>query len=411
VSDAYLDDPGTDDPDTDDLAPEVDDDEPELPRPILPPATIGVLGGGQLGRYFVMAARTMGYRTMVLEPDPHAPAGAVADVHLVADYDDPSALEQLAIHCAVVTTEFENPPASALHHLAQLTAVRPSPAAIEIAQDRVREKRFLQSIGVPIAPFVEIDSAVALADAVSFTYPAILKTSRLGYDGKGQVTVAAHDDLPEAWDRLGRVACVLEQRLPLDGEVSVVLARGVDGAVAAHPAGVNVHANGILDLTTVPAEPAVVAQATELAVQVAQELEYVGVLGVELFDVGGQLLVNELAPRPHNSGHWTLDAAATSQFEQQMRAVCGLQLGDPSLTAASAAMVNLLGDLWDEGPPDWAAAVGVPEAHLHLYGKTEPRRGRKMGHLTVRGDGPAAAAAELAVACREHARLGLQLDL
>ncbi len=389
----------------------IDDEPVELPRPILPPATLGVLGGGQLGRYFVMAARTMGYRTMVLEPDPAAPAGAVADVHLVADYDDPSALEQLAVNCAVVTTEFENPPASSLHHLAQLTVVRPSPAAIEIAQDRVREKRFLQSIGAPLAPFVVIDSAVAVAGAIAVGYPAILKTSRLGYDGKGQVTVASHADLPEAWDRLGRVVCVLEQRLPLDREVSVVLARGVDGVVAAYPAGVNVHANGILDITTVPADPHVVARATELAEHVARELQYVGVLGVELFEVGGELLVNELAPRPHNSGHWTLDAAATSQFEQQVRAVCGLQLGDASLTGASAAMVNLLGDLWDQGPPDWAAATGLPDAHLHLYGKAEPRRGRKMGHLTVRSSGTPDLAAEVALACRSHARLGLQLDL
>jgi 5-(carboxyamino)imidazole ribonucleotide synthase len=389
----------------------IDDEPVELPAPILPPATLGVLGGGQLGRYFVIAARTMGYRTMVLEPDPHAPAGAVADVHLVADYDDPSALEQLAVNCAVVTTEFENPPASALHHLAQLTIVRPSPAAIEIAQDRVREKRFLQSVGVPVAPFLVIDSAVAVAEATHLGYPAILKTSRLGYDGKGQVAVASHADLPEAWDRLGRVVCVLERRLPLDREVSVVLARSVDGSVAAHPAGVNVHVGGILDITTVPADPHVVARATELAVQIAQELQYVGVLGVELFEVDGAMLVNELAPRPHNSGHWTLDAAATSQFEQQVRAVCGLQLGDPSLTSTSAAMVNLLGDLWDQGPPDWASAVGVPGAHLHLYGKTEPRRGRKMGHLTVRGDGTPDAAAAVALACRSDARLGLQLDL
>ena len=402
------------DPDeTDELDPDAfDADEPA--RPILPPATLGILGGGQLGRYFVMAARSMGYRTMVLEPDPHAPAGAVADTHLIAEYDDPSALEQLAIRCAVVTTEFENPPASPLHHLAQLTVVKPSPAAIEIAQDRVREKRFLQSIGSPVAPFLVVEHGHDLVsdDAHRFTYPAILKTSRLGYDGKGQVLVADHAELLTAWDRLGRVTCVLEQRLPLDAEVSVVLARGVDGVVAAHPTGTNVHVHGILDLTTVPvADRGIAERATELAANVAHELDYVGVLGVELFVVAGELVVNELAPRPHNSGHWTLDAAATSQFEQQVRAVCGLQLGDPSLSAPCAAMVNLLGDLWDQGPPDWAAAVGVPEAHLHLYGKIEPRRGRKMGHLTVRGTGTPDQAAEVALACRSHARLGLQLDL
>lgn len=378
-----------------------------LPAPVLPPATLGVLGGGQLGRYFVMAARTMGYRTIVLEPDPGAPAGAAADVHLATAYDDPDALARLARECAVVTTEFENPPAAALAALAADVPVRPSPAAIGITQDRRLEKRFLASAGIPVAPFAVIDTdddlQPARLDHVSF--PAILKTARLGYDGKGQVTVASADDLDDAWRQLGRVGCVLEQRLPLDREVSVVLARGLDGACAVHPTVANTHVGGILDLTVVPAPDADDDHhaAADLAVSIARALDYVGVLAVEMFVVGGRLVVNELAPRPHNSGHWTLDAAATSQFEQQVRAVCGLPLGDPSLTAGGAAMVNLLGDEWAGGAPDWAAALSEPGAHLHLYGKSEPRPGRKMGHLTATAATPDAAA-ELALALRSRAR-------
>lgn len=376
---------------------------------VLPPAMIGVLGGGQLGRYFVMAARTMGYRTMVLEPDALAPAGAVADVHLVAAYDDTAALDRMAAECAVVTTEFENPPAAALHRLAEAVPVRPSPHAIEIVQDRRTEKRFLASIGVPTAPFVviETDGDLTVAGAGTVGFPAILKTARLGYDGKGQVHVAHAPDLAAAWGQLGRVPCVLEQRLPLDREVSVVMARGLDGQVATYPVAANSHAHGILDVTVVP-DP--IEHADELAVRIAEALGYVGVLAVEMFVVGGDLLVNELAPRPHNSGHWTLDVAATSQFEQQVRAVCGLQLGATRLTAGGAAMVNLLGDVWDGGEPQWADAVAHPDAHLHLYGKLEARPGRKMGHITVAADSPDEAEAA-AVACRANARRVVQLDL
>ena len=389
-------------------------------RPVLPPATVGVLGGGQLGRYLVMAARALGYRTMVLEPDPGAPAGAAADVHLVASYDDPTALEALGRECAVVTTEFENPPAASLADLAARTVVRPSPAAIAIAQDRRLEKRFLAEAGLPVAPFAVIehdeDLAVPLAER-GVGFPAIVKTARLGYDGKGQVTV--HDDVGAraAWESLGRVACVVETKLPLEREVSVVLARGADGECAVYPTVANTHEHGILDLTVVPApaphQPATAPTdhadvdhaAADLAVSIARALDYVGVLAVEMFVVGGRLVVNELAPRPHNSGHWTLDAAATSQFEQQVRAVCGLPLGDPSLTAAAAAMVNLLGDEWADGDPDWAQALSDPRAHLHLYGKSDPRPGRKMGHLTVTAE-RTADAAELAVALRSRARRG-----
>jgi 5-(carboxyamino)imidazole ribonucleotide synthase len=373
--------------------------------PVLPPATIGVLGGGQLGRYFVMAARTMGYRTIVLEPDPHASAGAVADEHLVAAYDDPAALAHLAAACAVITTEFENPPAAALHLLAASVPVRPSPAAIEIVQDRRTEKRFLASIGVPTAPFEVIESDADVERcAADIAFPAIVKTATLGYDGKGQVGAATADDLREAWHRLGGVPCVVEQRLVLEREVSVVLARGLDGEVAAYPPAANTHVDGILDITVVP-DP--VAGAIELATSIAAALDFVGVLAVEMFVVDGRLLVNELAPRPHNSGHWTLDGAATSQFEQQVRSVCGLRLGDPSLTAPAAAMVNLLGDVWRDGEPDWHAATGDPGAHLHLYGKREPRPGRKMGHITVTAASPHDAAAR-ARASRDRARLGPQ---
>jgi 5-(carboxyamino)imidazole ribonucleotide synthase len=347
---------------------------------ITPPATVGVLGGGQLGRYFVVAARTMGYRTIVLEPDPHAPAGKDADEHLVAAFDDEAALQHLASSCAVVTTEFENPPATAMEWLGLHTVVRPSPAAVAITQDRRAEKAFLENAGLPIAPFSMIETDIDIDAALSFAYPAILKTARLGYDGKGQIAVSGHDRLAAAWADLHSQPCVLEQRLSLDSEVSVVLARATSGQLAAYPVARNSHVDGILDCTVVPCPT---PRATELAEEIAVALDYVGVLAVELFVVEGRLLVNELAPRPHNSGHWTLDAARTSQFEQQVRAVCGLGLGDPSLRAPAVAMVNLLGDLWANGEPDWSVALAGPETSLHLYGKQTPRPGRKMGHLTV----------------------------
>jgi 5-(carboxyamino)imidazole ribonucleotide synthase len=353
---------------------------------IAPPATLGIVGGGQLGRYFVMAARTMGYRTIVLEPDPHAPAGRVADEHIVAGYGDRAALHQLASSCAVVTTEFENPPAAAMEWLTEQTVVCPSAAAIAIAQDRRAEKVFLGDAGIPTAPFVVIETDDDLAAAATgFSFPAILKTARLGYDGKGQVALASHDALAPAWALFDRQPCVLEQRLPLEGEVSVVMARGASGATAVYPVARNTHVDGILDCTVVPfAAPG----AADLACEIAAALAYVGVLAVEMFIVGGRLVVNELAPRPHNSGHWTLDAARTSQFEQQVRAVCGAGLGDPSLVAPAVAMVNLLGDLWTDGEPGWSAALAHPASSLHLYGKEVARPGRKMGHLTVTAANP-----------------------
>ena len=355
---------------------------------ITPPETLGILGGGQLGRYFVMAARTMGYGTVVLEPDPHAPAGKVADEHIVAAFDDESALKHLAAVSAVVTTEFENPPAAAMELLSMHTAVQPSASAVAIAQDRRTEKAFLRAAGVPLAPHVVIEADHHVEIATEFHYPAILKTARLGYDGKGQIAVTSPDDLKTAWLQLNRQPCVLEQRLPLDGEVSVVLARNARGDTATYPVAHNTHVNGILDCTVVPYAA---NGATELADAIATALDYVGVLAVEMFIVDGQLLVNELAPRPHNSGHWTLDAARTNQFEQQVRAVCGVGLGDPSMTAPAVAMVNLLGDLWTAGEPDWSVALADPAASLHLYGKTTPRPGRKMGHITVTAATPAQA--------------------
>jgi 5-(carboxyamino)imidazole ribonucleotide synthase len=353
-------------------------------RTIVPPSRVGILGGGQLGRYAVMAARTMGYRTTVLEPDPAAPAGALADDHIVAAYDDPRALQRLAIDCDVITTEFENPPATALEVLAQSTAVAPSAHCVSIAQDRAAEKAFLLDNGFPVGPYVVVN---APDDPVAVEFPAVVKTTRLGYDGRGQRRVASEAETYAAWSELGGVATVVESLLPLDLELSVVVARTADARTAVYEVAENHHVAGILDLTVVPARvsPDVADRAAGIALAVADALGYVGVLAVELFVVGDEIFVNELAPRPHNSGHWTLDAARTDQFEQQIRAVCGIALGPTDLTAPAVAMVNLLGDLWMHGEPQWARCLDDPAAHLHLYGKSTPRAGRKMGHLTVIG--------------------------
>lgn len=378
---------------------------------VVPPAAIGMLGGGQLGRYALMAARTMGYRTVVLEPDAHAPAGAVADEHLVAAYDDPAALDHLATTCAVVTTEFENPPAAAMHRLAESTLVRPSASAVEAAQDRRIEKRTLAAVGVPVGPFavLETDDDLATAGA-EIVFPAIVKTARLGYDGKGQVTVTSPEELAAAWRSLDGVPCVVEQRLALRQEVSVLVARSPDGSTVAYPLAENVHVGGILDLSVVPArvDATTAETAVALATRIAESLEYVGVLAVEMFIVVDattgvpSLLVNEIAPRPHNSGHWTLDGARTDQFAQQIRAVCGVGLGSTAMVAPAAAMVNLLGDRWAQGEPNWATVLAHPDATLHLYGKVEARPGRKMGHLTVLADS-VDAAASLALRLRDAA--------
>lgn len=356
--------------------------------PILPPATIGMLGGGQLGRYTLMAARRMGYRTIVLDPSSDAPAGAVADVHLVAGYDDHAALVHMGEQCDVVTTEFENPPAAGLALLAASTVVAPRPEAVGIAQHRVEEKTFLERAGIPVGPWRSIERAEDLHSAAQLSFPCVLKTARMGYDGKGQAVVPAHADLAPAWASLDEVPCVLEQRLALDREVSVLVARSANGDIATSAVTENAHVGGILDLSIAPAPvSAGLAERTcAIGVSIARELDYVGLLGVECFVVDGDVKVNEIAPRPHNSGHWTLDAARTDQFEQQVRAVCGLGLGDMSMTVPAVAMVNLLGDLWRERTPDWGAALEDSRVSLHLYGKAEPRPGRKMGHLTATGN-------------------------
>jgi 5-(carboxyamino)imidazole ribonucleotide synthase len=370
---------------------------------IVPPATLGILGGGQLGRYAVMAAASMGYRTVVLDPDPSAPAGLLAHEHLVAAYDDPVALRRLAFECDVVTTEFENPPAAALDELAATVVVAPSPAAVRIAQDRIAEKRFLIDNGFPVGRYQVLDGDDPIVDASLVDGGAIVKTARLGYDGKGQRAVSSVAETLAAWAELRGVACVVEQRLELETELSVIVGRTASGDVETWPVAENRHVDGILDLSVVPAAvPAKLAdQAMGLAMAVADALGYVGVLAVELFVADGDLLVNELAPRPHNSGHWTLDASATSQYEQQVRAVCGLGLGSTAMTVPAIAMVNLLGDLWEDGDPDWTMVLADPNAKLHLYGKSSPRPGRKMGHLTVTapaGNVAAARALELRAA-------------
>jgi 5-(carboxyamino)imidazole ribonucleotide synthase len=363
---------------------------------ILPGATLGVLGGGQLGQMFVLRARSMGYRTAVLDPDPQSPAGAAADHHICAGYADTAALDELAARCAAVTTEFENIPAAVLAQLAIRTIVHPSAEAVAVAQDRVREKLFFQDCGLATADFAAVASVDQLSEAARRVgAPAILKTNRLGYDGKGQVVLDDMAGLPAAFASLGGVPCILEARLHLEREISVVVARSADGMLAAFPPAENVHRHGILHTSTVPAEvTALVArEAVRAAEKIASALAYVGVLGVEFFVAnGGKLFVNEMAPRPHNSGHWTQDGCSVDQFEQQVRALAGLPLGTP-VVLAPTCMVNLLGDLWAHGEPQWHRALGLPGVRLHLYGKAEPRPGRKMGHLNVTASSAAGALA------------------
>jgi len=352
---------------------------------ILPGATLGLLGGGQLGRMFTVAARTLGYRVTVLDPDPLSPAAEFATGHLNTAYTDPASLAELARTCAAVTTEFENAPAEALLALAEATLVRPSGNAVAVAQDRSREKGFIAAHGLPVGPYADVRSEEDFGAALSrVRLPAILKTARFGYDGKGQATIASRADLERTFAQWKRVPCVLEERLALEREVSVILARAGDGQVAVFPVAENRHARGILDVSIAPARipESLALEATALATRIAQALDYVGVLAVEMFVVDGRLLVNEIAPRPHNSGHYTIDACRTSQFEQQVRVLCGLPLGDATLHTP-AVMVNLLGDIWRGGEPRWDAVLRHAGAHLHLYGKREARPARKMGHVTV----------------------------
>ena len=377
-------------------------------KAILPGQTLGVMGGGQLGRMFVHAAQRMGYFTAVLDPDAASPAGLVSHTHIRTDYLDAQGLTELARVSAAITTEFENVPAQALAQLAATCPVAPGGDAVAVAQDRAREKAHFTRCGVPCAPHAVIETPAQLAAVGDDLLPGILKTARLGYDGKGQVRVATREALAKAWDDLRQVPCVLEKMLPLAAECSVVVARGADGQMVHLPVQLNLHREGILAVTEVHAgvlPPARAQQAIEATRSIAQGLGYVGVLCVEFFILqDGSLVVNEMAPRPHNSGHWSMDACDVSQFELQVRALAGLPLVQPR-AHSPAIMLNLLGDLWfREGAktasePDWAAVLALPGAHLHLYGKTEARPGRKMGHLTFTGPDVAAVRANALKAC------------
>jgi 5-(carboxyamino)imidazole ribonucleotide synthase len=362
---------------------------------LLPGATLGVMGGGQLGRMFVHAAQRMGYFTAVLDPDPGSPAGRVSHHHVQADYLDEIGLARLSGHADAITTEFENVPADALARLAQHRPVSPGAAAVAIAQDRAEEKAHFTRCGVPCAPHAVITNEEELAQVDDALLPGILKTSRLGYDGKGQVRVRTRAELRAAWEGLKRAGCVLERLLPLAFECSVVVARGRDGAMVHLPVQRNLHRDGILAVTEVHeacVERPQAQRAIASAQAIAKGLDYVGVLCVEFFGLqDGSLVVNEMAPRPHNSGHWSIEGADVSQFELQVRTLAGLPLVQPR-QHSPAIMLNLLGDLWfregaQETTPDWAGVLALPGSHLHLYGKLSPRPGRKMGHLTLTGGG------------------------
>lgn len=357
--------------------------------PILPGATLGMLGGGQLGRMFTIAARTMGYRVIVLDPDPHSPAGAIANLHLEAEYLHDQALAGMGQECAAVSTEFENVPGSALERLAEDCAVRPSAAAVRPTQDRLDEKAFLDNAGLPTTPWAPVREAADITTAIEKVgTPAVLKRAQGGYDGKGQAMIGEAGEVEAAFSGLGEAPCILERRIDLARELSVIVCRAADGTVACYPPGENVHVDGILATTRVPApiDDSLAEQARRIAADTATALDYCGVLGVELFVAAdGAVMINELAPRPHNSGHYTLDASATTQFEQQVRLLCGLAPGATDLQSP-VAMVNLLGDLWNDGDPDWTRVFDHPGAKLHLYGKREPRPGRKMGHVNVLAD-------------------------
>lgn len=362
---------------------------------ILPGDWLGMLGGGQLGRMFCHAAQSLGYKVAVLDPDPNSPAGAVAELHIQAAYDDADALTQLATRCKAVTTEFENVPALSLDILARSSLTRPGAHAVAVVQDRIREKAFIESCGVPVAPHRAIEQVQDLADVPDTLFPGILKAARLGYDGKGQARVASREAAVQAFQELGGKPCVLEAMLPLAYEISVVMARGADGHTVVYPCATNEHRDGILAVSSVEAAQAgdaLAGQAGDAALRIAQALEYVGVMCVEFFVLqDGSLVANEIAPRPHNSGHYTMNASVAGQFEQQVRATAGLPLADTS-SLCSVVMLNLLGDLWFEPDtsvmrePDWAAVLAVPGAQLHLYGKSEARRGRKMGHINILGN-------------------------
>lgn len=358
-----------------------------MTSPILPPAMLGILGGGQLGSMFTIAAKTMGYHVTVLDPDQNAPAARFADVHLCAPFDDEQALAQLA-QCAAITTEFENVSAQAMRDLAQQTHVSPSGDCVAIAQNRLLEKARIRQAGLATAPYLPIQSAADITSACTDLLPGILKTATLGYDGKGQIRCQTLADVQAAFASLNGVACVLEKQVDLRAEISVVVCRLNDTQIRTFDPVENHHANGILAYSIAPARlPENLRNlAREMALRLAQELDYVGVLAVEMFVVGDKqdLVVNEIAPRPHNSGHHTIDACLASQFQQQVRLMCGLPPAETTLLSP-CCMANILGDVWgdDGSEPDWLPLQQHERAHLHLYGKTSARKGRKMGHFTV----------------------------
>lgn len=351
------------------------------------------MGGGQLGRMFVHAAQSLGYRVLVLDPDEQGPAASVADQHLRAAYDDTQALAVMSDQCQAVTTEFENVPAQSLSILARRAHVAPGAKAVQVAQDRVLEKSFIHQLGVPVAPHVAVNTAQDLDAAAAALFPGILKAARLGYDGKGQIRVQNREQAKQAFEQLGSVVCVLEAMVPFVAELSVVLARGQDGQCQVFPVAHNIHHDGILAVSHITGRRSPVQdKAIDAALTIASGLGYHGVLCVEFFVLAnGDILVNEIAPRPHNSGHFTLNACVTSQFEQQARVLAGLPLGATRLLAP-CVMLNLLGDVWFDPStdqfrePDWATVLAWPNVCLHLYGKTQARRGRKMGHINVMGD-------------------------
>ena len=368
-------------------------------EPVLPGSFLGILGGGQLGRMFTQAAQAMGYKVCVLDPGSDSPAGAIAEKFIQADYTDPVALKEMAAVCASVSTEFENVPAQALDALEALGVfVAPRSSCVSLAQNRIAEKKFLATWRVETnigpAPHFVIEHDADIGHVPAELFPGILKTARMGYDGKGQTTVYDVDALTAAWNEFGRVPCVLEKRMDLDFEVSALVVRGYDDAVMAYPVSQNIHRNGILHTSTVPApslkpeqEKKIIAAAKSLI----RKIDYVGVLCVEFFVLkSGDIVANEIAPRPHNSGHYTMNACVTSQFEQQVRAMARLPLGDTRLLAP-VAMLNLLGDLWFAEAnvpkePAWNQVLAHPDVKLHLYGKSEPRMGRKMGHINCLGE-------------------------
>ncbi|MBA4137765.1 MAG: 5-(carboxyamino)imidazole ribonucleotide synthase [Opitutus sp.] len=354
--------------------------------PLPPGKTIGVLGGGQLGRMLAHAATRLGYRVHVFEPQVNCPAGAVAHKEVNASYEDLEALAAFARECDVVTYEFENVPAAPLKHIESLTQLRPHWSVLETTQNRSREKRWLRDHKFPHARFAEVAAGGDLAGGIrEVGVPCVVKTADFGYDGKGQLKVMTEDDVPAALARFATQPVVIEQFVHFACEVSAVVARSQSAAVRVFPISENIHTNHILDFSIVPARvsPEVLAKAEKLARLIAERIDLVGVMGVEMFVTrDGDVLVNELAPRTHNSGHYTIDACMTSQFEQQVRAICGLPLGAVTLLSP-VVMVNILGDAWKNGEPKWDALLAQPNVRLHLYGKADPRPGRKMGHFTV----------------------------